>query len=195
MKSYDAENHVYRVGVTGRLPGATDVIKAAGLVDTDWMSEEARWRGKCVHRGVELVNKKTIDWETVDESIAGYLRSYDRFLTVSGFQVVGSEEPCFSTAFGCLPDLWGILNKCDSIVELKTGVVPHWAAFQTALQRRALFEDRGFRAFKRFGLRLMADGSLASLIAFDDPRDDARALGLVDLFHWKLAHGYIRGWK
>lgn len=192
MRSYDAEEHVYRTDAVGRLPGATDIIKTEGLVDTQWMTEEARWRGKCVHRGIELVNKKTIDWDTVDEIIAGYLRSYERFLITSKFEVIGSEEPCFSNAFGCLPDLWGNLNKYDSIVELKTGVVPAWAAFQTALQRRALMDDKGFRAVKRFGLRLMPDGSLANLVPFDDVNDDRRAMGMVDMFWWKKQHGYFK---
>lgn len=194
MKSYDAENHVYRIP-NFRLPGATDVIKEAGLVNTDWMNDLARWRGKCVHRGIELLNRNELDWETVDDMIIGYLRSYELLIKVTGFEVMGSEEPCFSSAFGCLPDLWGALNKAPTIIELKTGAVPAWAAFQTALQRRALMEDKGFKAVKRFGLRLMEDGSLAKLVPFDDPDDDRRAMNLVDLFHWKLAHGYIRDWK
>lgn len=188
---YDSVNHIYR-SKSGRLPGATDVIRVEGLVNPDWLTEFARWRGQCVHRGIELLNRDELDWSTVDVEIIGYLRSYERFLSVSKFEVVGAEQDCFSTAFACLPDLWGYLNAQTTIVELKTGPVPDWAAFQTALQRRALAEDRDFLAVKRFGLQLMGDGSLAKLQPFDDYHDERRAMGMVEMFHWKKDHGYFK---
>jgi len=191
VNSYDPIEHVYR-SKSGRLPGATDVIKTEGLINPDWLTEYARWRGKCVHRGVELLNKNELDWETVDVEIKGYLRSYERFLTVTKFQVVGAEEDCFSQAFACLPDIWGVLNGHKTIVELKSGPVPEWAAFQTALQRRALAEDKDFLATKRFGLQLMADGSLSKLRPFEDWNDERRAMGMVEMFHWKKDHGYFK---
>lgn len=194
MSSYDAENHIYRSS-TGRLPGATDIIKGEGLINPMWMTEDARWRGKCVHRGVELFNKGELDWATVDEMVSGYLRSYEKFLSTTGFVVEGGETPCFDTAFAALPDIWGHLNGFTAIVELKTGPIPKWAAIQTALQKRALRTQFGFHVNKRFGLRLMADGSLAKLQPFDDDRDDYRAMSMVSVFHWKVENGYIENWK
>lgn len=194
MKEFNADAHVYRV-TTGRIPGATDVIKGEGLINSDWMTEDARWRGKCVHRGVELLVKDALDWDTVDEMVLGYLRSAEAFLRTSGFVVIGAEQPCFDDAFACMPDLWGALHTDHSIIELKTGPVPKWAAIQTALQRRALIKDKGFTAKKRFGLQLMPDGSLAKLIPFANPRDDYRAMEMVDVFHWKLENGYLRDWQ
>lgn len=193
MKTFDPEAHVYR-SIHGRLPGATDVIRENGLMDAAWYSEEALWRGKCVHKGVELLVKGTLDWDTVDEKYRGYLESAEKFLAMSGIKVVGSELPCFDIAFAAMPDLWGELNG-NVIVELKTGKVPKWAAFQTALQRRALIAEFGFHAVKRFGLQLLPDGKLADLVPFTDSRDDMRAMELVDIFHWKLDNGYLRDWK
>lgn len=194
MRRFNPDTHEYRAGDL-RLPGATDVIKSQGLVNVEWMTDEARWRGKCVHRGVELVNRKSLDWETVDESIAGYLRSFEAFIATSGFEVLGCEEPCFSGAFGCIPDVWGILNNVNVLVELKTGPIPKWAAIQTALQARALREDKNFRVYKRFGLRLLPNGKLAKLEPFEDPADDRVAMSMVDSFHWKVENGYLREWR
>lgn len=194
MRSFDAELHEYKSSGI-RFPGATDVIKSEGLVDPMWMSEEARWRGKCVHRGVELMVKEELDWDSVDELVSGYIRSAQNFIATTGFEVVGCELPCFDLAFACIPDLWGRLNGCNVVVELKTGLVPNWAAIQTALQVRALRTSFGFKATKRFGLQLLADGGLAKLKPFDNIHDERRAMSMVDSFWWKKENGYIRDWK
>ncbi len=194
MNSYDAENHVY-YSLHGRLPGATDAIKAGGLLDVSYMSMDARWRGKCVHRAIELLNRKDLDWDTLDPAFHGYVRSYESFISLTGFEVVGCESPVFSQSFACLPDVWGVLNKIPTIIELKTGAIPAWAAFQTALQRRALHEDKGFKAIKRFGLQLLVDGKVAKLESFEDPKDDYRAMGLVDMWHWQKENKQLKEWR
>lgn len=194
MKKFDADAHTYTT-ISGRLPGATDVIKSEGLVAVEYMSEAARWKGKCVHRGAELLVKNELDWETVDEEIAGYLRSLENFLRTTGFVPAGVEEPCFDDAFACMPDLWGYLHKVPAIIEYKSGIVPAWTAIQTALQSRALRKEKMFFAQKRFGLRLMADGSLSKLEPFEDPSDDRVAMSMVDSFHWKREHRYLKDWN
>lgn len=193
MKSFNADQHIYRSSGI-RLPGATDVIKSQGVIDTGYMTEEARWRGQCVHRGIELFVKKELDWDTVDDSIVGHLRSFEKLLAVTGFIVEGAEEALFDDAFACMPDVWGILNGCRVVIELKTGAVPKWAAIQTALQARALRASGRFDPVKRFGLRLMPDGTLAKLVPFENPADERRAMGMVDSFHWKIENGYMREW-
>ena len=194
MKTFDREEHVYRT-IKGRLPGATDIIKAENLVNTDYMSEEARWKGKCIHLGAELLVKNELDWETVGDDIAGHLRSLEKFLKTTGFVPAGVEEPCFDDSFACMPDLWGYLHKVPTIIEYKSGIVPAWTAIQTALQSRALRKEKMFFAQKRFGLRLMADGSLSKLVPFEDPSDDRVAMSMVDSFWWRREHGYLNGWK
>lgn len=194
MKKFDSENHIYST-VSGRLPGATDIIKSEGLVATEYMSEEARWKGKCIHFGAELLVKGELDWDTVTEDIVGHLRSLEKFLKTTGFVPAGVEEPCFDDAFACMPDLWGYLNKVPTIIEYKSGIVPDWTAIQTALQSRALRKEKMFFAQKRFGLRLMADGSLSKLEPFDNPGDDRVAMSMVESFHWKKDHRYLKDWN
>lgn len=190
MNIFDSENHIYR-GDMGRLPGATDIIKSQGLVEVEWMSEECRWRGKVVHEAIRLENKGTLDPDSVAEEMRGYLDSYRYFLRVTGFKVIGYEQPLFDSAFGCMPDLWGQLYGLDTIIELKTGPVPKWAAIQTALQARALKNALGFIAVKRFGLQLKKDGSLGMLIPFTSFSDDYCAMSMVQSFHWKKDNGYL----
>lgn len=191
MNHYNPEKHIY-TSIRGRLPGATDVIKSHGLINVDWMSEDARWRGQCVHRGVELFNRGELDLDTVDEGIRGYIRSYESFVKATGYQVLGCEIPCFTDSFGTIPDTWGILNGVLSIVELKSGLIPKWAAIQTALQVRALREDKNIRVRKRFALRLMEDGSISKLIEYPSYNDDRVAMGMVETFHWKKENGYFK---
>lgn len=194
VNSFDPENHIYR-SESSRLPGATDVIKAENMISLDWMSEEAMWRGKCVHRAIELLNKNLLDWDSLDREIWGYVMSYKEFLSQTKFQLVGSEEPCFAGSYACIPDVWGVMNKFNCVVELKTGMVPKWAKIQTALQVRALRTDKGFSAIKRFGLRLMKDGTISKLEPFEDSADDRAAMSMVESFHFKLNNGYIKNWR
>lgn len=193
MKTFDPVLHVYKNNLV-RIPGATDIIKSEGLINPAWMSDEARWRGSCVHRGIELINKGELDWDTVDDVVKGYLKSYESFIKHSGFVVVGAEKPVFDVAYGCIPDIWGRLNHRNVVIECKTGPIPKWAAIQTALQKRALRIDLGFNAVARFGLRLMADGSISRLDPFDDPRDEHVAMSMLESFWWKKESGYIENW-
>lgn len=198
MKSFDEEKHIYRVP-SGRLPGATDIIKSEGMVNSDWFTEEACWRGKMVHEAVRRINRGTYDDEAtafmIAQGFAGYVTSYILFLKLTGFEIVGCEEPLFDDAFACMPDSWGKLNGLNSIVEYKTGAVPKWAKIQTALQARALKKDRGFIAHRRHGLQLMKDGSLAKLTPPYQDDDDYAAMSMVQSFHWKKDHGYIPDWR
>lgn len=191
--SYDADAHIYRTPHQ-RLPGSTDVIKAEGLVESDWMSEDARWRGQVVHHGIRLLNEGVLDWETVDPALAGYIRSYEHFLKGTGFKILGYEEPMMGQGYGVIPDLWGLLNNVTTVVELKTGPVPKWAALQTALQAAAIKLNKRIPIGKRYGLRLMADGSISKLVPFENPMDEFTALGMVWGFNWKMQNGYIRDW-
>ena len=191
MNHYNPEKHIY-TSIRGRLPGATDVIKSHGLINLDWMTEDARWRGQCVHRGIELFNRGELDLNTVDEGVAGYIRSYDAFVKATGYEVLGCEIPCFTDSFGTIPDTWGLLNGVISIVELKSGPIPKWAAIQTALQSYALRHDKNVRIKKRYGLQLMENGSISKLIEFPSVNDDKVAMSMVEVFHWKKENNYFK---
>lgn len=193
-RSFDSDQHIYR-SERGRLPGATDIIKSEGLINSEWMSEEVRWRGKAVHHGIKLINKGTLDEESVDDEIRGYLDSYRLFLKTTRFAVIGYEEPIFDDAFATIPDIWGVLNGVQCLIELKSGPIPKWAALQTALQARALWTDKKFRAYKRFGLKLCKDGRMSNLLPFENRGDDYAAMSMVTTFHWKKDNGYIPDWR
>ena len=187
LKTFDSKNHVYKAERV-RLPGATDVIKSHGLIEGDWFSPLSKYRGKAVHEGIKFINRGTLDWRTVAPEFKGYLESYQRFLNHTEYHVTGYEEPLITDTFGCIPDTWGNLHGKPSIVELKTGAVSAWVAFQTALQALAIEKVTGLRIQRRYGLQLMKDGSISRLIPFDDVSDFYLAVSMVAMFHWKLNH-------
>jgi hypothetical protein len=193
--SFDEENHLYHHNLA-RLPGATDIVKSEGLIDTDFMTEDCRWRGKAIHEGIKLINHDDLDWDTVEPVVAGYLRSYETFLKHSGFKVVGCEVPFMSTALACccIPDVFGYLNNRLTVVELKSYKVPAWAAIQTMIQKLAL-QESGFAIERRFGLELKADGRISNLIPFEDRNDEYLTKSMAATFHWKVAKGYIKDWN
>ena len=201
---YHDEDHRYMLP-DRRILSVTDILKSEGLIELDWMTEAARWRGKVTHHGCRLMLKKTLNWETVHPEIAGFIHSLELFLAASGFLVMGFEEPLHhpSLLYGGMPDLWGILNGAWTVIDYKTGPVQPWCAFQTALYVMALIEHQtllpaplkmpmpgSFYLWKRFGLRLMADGSVSKLIPFPDMNDYGLAASLVSIANWKLNNNY-----
>jgi hypothetical protein len=71
----DRETHRY----TPNLPSVTEILEAAGLIDTAWFTEESRERGSAVHRACELFDLGELDFESLDDRIEPYVRAYIRF--------------------------------------------------------------------------------------------------------------------
>lgn len=190
-----------------RLISVTDSLRTAGLIDLQWCTSRARWVGSVVHEGCRLINKGTLNWESVHPDCVGYLRSFEKFLPLSGFQVAGFEKPIHHPGllYAGMPDLWGIFNGSWAVIDYKTGPVQDWCALQTALYVMALIETipwwwsapghanmppQSPYLWKRFGMRLMADGTLPKLSAFTDVGDFGLAASIVSMSNWKINHNY-----
>jgi hypothetical protein len=187
--SYEDESHSYFLDGK-HIPAVTDVC--------EWLSEgfddippailaRARDIGHAVHHACALLCQKNLEWSTLDESIAGYVKAAQKFLTETGFKTLAVEhrmgDPDLRYA-GTL-DLYGIWESRSWIIDWKvTAIMPRTAGPQTAAYDHLHRRNFGGRPNKRAGVQLFADGTY-KFFEFADPRDYSYFTSALNLYHWR----------
>lgn len=199
--------HIYRLdGVP--VPGTSVILDAGCLVDKAWYTPEGRDRGLRVHAAGHFLCEGDLDWDTVLPSDRGYVHGIERFLRESGFRVEANEFLVWSDhyRFATKPDTLGILGGRRVLINWKTGQVNRPTALQLALEKVATNQrildgdcpwvegltkvNDHFFAEGKYALQLFADGRYKLRPEFTDPGDEPTALGLVYLYHWRLANNW-----
>ncbi len=122
------ENHVYRLDAKV-LDGLTSTIKEAGLIRSNgdpWYME----RGTAVHLATEYFDRGTLDEETVDPQIEGYLASWKTFRKDQGYNPTHIEFMTYE------PSLL-VATKIDRLpgpLDIKAGAPEPWHILQVAFQ-------------------------------------------------------------
>lgn len=165
-------------------------------------SDEAMERGSAIHKATGLLDGlepgRTLDWDTLDESLHGYVRAWERWKRES---------------------LAGGL-KHSLLVDIKSGVPDPRHQLQTAAYKLAFRQEARQASVERFvyhpvlryagtldrfylGQRkpdmirracvyLRADGEYR-MVWHDDPSDEAAFAGLVQAYHWDQKYAPKRG--
>lgn len=194
MWSYDPVKHLYTIEGTP-IPSVTQVIKATGLIDDTYFTEDARDRGKAVHLACEYHDKDVLDESSVHEDIRPYLEAYKAFLSESRYKpvVIEASGVCQVYYFGGTVDRIGILNDCIALIDIKSGAIQSWAALQTAAYER-LYLTGAFGDFpdlqnhkcelRRYSLQLKNNGrySLLRQTSHEDWLDFAAARRLYRFY-------------
>lgn len=188
--TFDEVSHTYHYdGV--QIPNVTSVI--APLSDYSrvpaHIMAHAQQRGTAVHKACELYLLNDLDETSLDETVAPYFYQFVKFMRESGFSCEHSELRVFHSRLryaGTL-DLAGDLNRCHSLIDLKTPIVmnpatgPQTAAYEDAY--RDMLGIRKSKRIKRFGLKLQPDHY--ELIPFEDSNDINVFMAMKTLYHWK----------
>lgn len=173
--SFKAEQHVYRDASGDVLPSITQMLKAAGLVDDRWFSEESSVRGTAVHQ-------LTADWdlgaitdlESVVSPYKGWLCAH-----VRGLELVRPEFEHIEQVFGHptfrfagRPDRIGTVNGRPALVEIKSGAYDPVCGVQLALQAILVSPvlEIAPESFSRYGWYPQANGRFR-LRRFEDRAD------------------------
>jgi hypothetical protein len=73
-------------------PHVTDILVRAGLVSTQWFTEDARERGSAVHLAARFLDEDDLNWSTVSDDVLLRLRQYQRFLDEVNPEILAIEE-------------------------------------------------------------------------------------------------------
>jgi hypothetical protein len=188
---FEQATHTYRIGGV-IYPSVTEVLGPAevfaGVFDNipaDAL-ELARDRGSYIHEAMALLARGDLDWNSLDEQWAPYIRSGARFLADSGIVVTGSEVPVYSERLrvaGTI-DLLGLWRQRKALLDFKaSAAVPITVGPQTAgydLLCRDLYG--GDKRTLRYCVHLSA--TEYRVIPLEDSRDESIFLSALNLFHW-----------
>jgi hypothetical protein len=155
---FDAATHTYRLGKR-IIPSVTQIIKAAGMIDTTYFTPEATERGSAVHAAIDMLLDNDLDWETMDSRVLPYVEAFNAFWVESNLILEHTEQMVYCKTFNYCGrfDIIGLLNGRRVLIDIKTGVPQPWVAAQTAAYQIAAEPIYGLIA-KRFCLILSADG-------------------------------------
>jgi hypothetical protein len=179
----DSESHIYRLG-DRILPGVTDILVGAGIVDTTWFTELGRWRGSAVHLSCWYDDEGDLDEAQLDPRLRGYLAAYRKFKAETGFKADSIEQSLHHELLGYAgtPDRVGVLGDGrPCLPDLKSGASSKATRFQTVAYAACL---PGPRKFVRMEVRLKENGkySLQVYEPKDYDRDFSRWQSIVDVF-------------
>jgi hypothetical protein len=181
--AFNPENHTYEDG----LPSVTQVLTEAGLLCTDFCTEEGRQRGSAVHTACHYYDEGDLDLESVDPSIQGYLEAYIKWRTDTGNRPDWIETPIRSQAYAGIPDRIMILRP-RALWDLKSGPYQHWHRLQAAAYVNMLDDPW---SYSRFGLYLRTDGtySIKEFPKSEYARDLNTFLSCLNIYNWRKIYG------
>jgi hypothetical protein len=115
-------------------PHVTDIISAAGLIETAFFTTAARDLGTAVHAATHYLDEGDLNWASVDPVALPRLRSYQRFLDEVKPVVLSVEEAVIHETYryqGRL-DRRMQINGREAVVDIKGPFRAPWQAIQVA---------------------------------------------------------------
>lgn len=184
--------HTYTLG-DRRLPGISEIIKGAGLVNDAWFTDYSRERGSAAHLACQLYDENDLNEETLDPAIVPYLDAWKKFTLESEFLPSQIEKSLHSPIlqFAGTPDRFGFLNGDEVIVEIKTGGISFVTGLQLAAQDILFQHAMNLHAKKRFAVQLTNKGTY-KLTQFSDPQDRHNFLACLGVYHCKAKNNLLR---
>lgn len=195
---FDPLKHEYWAGER-RLPSVSEIIKP--IVDLSMVPEArlefARDRGTAVHKATELLDRGTLDLDSVDEvHVLPYLTAYELFQRHYQFQVERNEAPVYDAQRGYAgtPDRVGTLlqpqngrtRRVRAVVDLKTVAEMSPVIGVQLSGYQLLLESEGIKTEARIGVQLRSDGTYR-VRSFGS--EVPTFLSLLTLWNWGQKHG------
>lgn len=197
---FDLQRHLYLVH--GRpVPSVTQVLHAAGLaadyglIDAETL-ERKRVIGEYVHKATQYLDEGSLDYESVDPTLQGYLAAYEAFLRESGFKPQLIEEQLVGRVSGMLcggtvdrvgamaGKLWIVDIKC--IDRLYPSFAIQTAGYELLLSKPVAPPFR----YTRAALLLRRDGSYKLSASYEDAADLDIFRAALAVTVWKINHGW-----
>lgn len=177
-----AADHRYYVDDV-EVPSVTTVIKDAGLIDTEWFTDQSAIRGTYIHLACRLIDDDELDETTVDERVRPYLDAYQEFMALQKPEWIYVEHRVYDPTYGYAGtlDRAGIIGGQKVLIDIKSGACPPSVSLQLAAYKRCLPQPH---TWKRAALNLKPNGTF-SLHPCDDRADETVFLAALGLTRWK----------
>jgi len=166
-------------------PRVTEILRAAGLVDDRWWTEEARDLGTKVHKAAHYLAEGTLDWDTVDPRVASRLASYQIFLDEMKPEILAIEETVTNELYRYIGhlDIRLRLHGREGVLDIKPPGKYPWHPIQLSLYAGCFP-----RKLARWNLHLNDEGNRPKLIEHRNRRDWEIAKAAITIAAWKGDH-------
>ncbi len=184
---FDPKTHTYRVG--GKVyPGVTDIIKAAGLIDSTWFNREATDRGTLVHSATALYDQGRLNMNGVRDDVLPYLDGWIKFREESKCKILEIETRLYSETLGYAGTIDRIIKLHGrwAILDLKACAPQAWHGMQLAAYR-SLVPGAGY---KTFILHLRNTGTFKLVETEAEPERQA-FLAALNIYNYKKGNGLL----
>lgn len=170
---FDEDLHLYTLrrppNLIERLLGVSDVVRDNGFTDARFFTPGSRARGKAVHIGIRLALLGTLDWETLDPDLHGFVRSGLLLMEFLKADILEMEVPRYhhTWLFAGTLDLLIKRAGVEILIDWKTGDIPD-VTRQQVFAYDLLQPTRAARL--HWGVKLHRDGKMATITELDDDR-------------------------
>jgi hypothetical protein len=119
------ETHEYFLAEKSLL-SVTEVLSKAGLLNYPASTGYHMERGAFVHRATEMIDKGTLDWDSLDGHLRPYCEAYKRFVDDVKPEIILSEKPMYQPNYfyAGTPDRVVKMNGLTTLIDIKSGS-PH----------------------------------------------------------------------
>jgi hypothetical protein len=178
--TFEPETHEYRVAGR-RVLSVTQALKLAGLISTDWYTDESARNGQAIHRILEELDSGITPAAGETKRHEHAIVAYKRFRSECSVECHEIEAARYNRVydFAGTPDRVIQLNGTSAVLDIKTGGPQDWHPLQTA--GYALLVDP---AIDRFALYLRRDGSYR-LSRHSSHHDFSVFLAALAVSRWK----------
>ena len=164
-----------------KYPRVTSVIASAGLIDTEWFTDEVRDRGSAVHLACQFLDENDLDWSTVDPKYLPYVKAYEKFLNECKPMWKHIEHRITDDLYGYTGtvDRIGMLFDKNCVLDIKSGGMYPATGIQLAAYEAATKEK-----LVRYGLQVKDDESY-KLKKYEDRTDIKIFRSALAVAKWK----------
>lgn len=156
---FNEADHSYWLG-DRRLDGVTEILTASGIADYRWSNGDAMIRGTYVHAATVMIDRGTLNWETLDPALLPYCNAYVSFLEDKRPTILLSEKPMYHPdhLFAGRPDRVMEMDGDIILPDLKSGAPNRATVIQTSTYRELVETSEGIKCRKCFSLHLKNTG-------------------------------------
>lgn len=184
---FDEDTHAYYAGEQ-RLISVTQALNECDLRTIYYDNEEAKERGRMVHKACQFLDEGDLDWGTVDPRIEGYVRAWEKAKDLLELSVLATEFTVYNSLYGYAgrPDVYALVGSLglNAVIDRKTGEISPVTALQLAAYGYAIDPNT---VFGRFAVHLRSDGTFKVLTypIGDYRRDVADFLSVLRVVVWQ----------
>lgn len=131
--AYRDADHTYWLD-NRRIGGVTEIITACGLINDQHFTEEARIRGRNVHRAIRYLLEDDLDEDSLSDEIKLYVGQFVAFRKIFPFMPYLDliEKPQYHpiSLYGGTPDLPCYNDTGDILMDIKACAPKSWHGIQ-----------------------------------------------------------------